>query len=112
MNRLDFNGRTAVVTGGAAGIGFAIAQRLAQSGARVALWDRDDGALDRHHGGRLADVRAGGQHRVEVVREGVEPSKHFGEVWYFVPGTDEIHVCGLTPSAMMRKAIREQGGPR
>ena len=43
---------------------------------------------------------------------GVEPSKHFGEVWYFVPGTDEIHVCGLTPSAMMRKAIREQGGPR
>jgi 2-dehydro-3-deoxy-L-rhamnonate dehydrogenase (NAD+) len=45
MNQLDFNGRTAVVTGGAAGIGYAIAQRLAASGARVALWDRDDGAL-------------------------------------------------------------------
>ena len=45
MNRLDFNNRTAVVTGGAAGIGFAVARRLAASGARVALWDRDGAAL-------------------------------------------------------------------
>jgi 3-oxoacyl-[acyl-carrier protein] reductase len=45
MNALDLKGRTAVVTGGAAGIGFAIAQRLADSGARVALWDRDAAAL-------------------------------------------------------------------
>ena len=37
MNQLDFKGRTAVVTGGAAGIGFAVAQRLVASGARVAL---------------------------------------------------------------------------
>jgi 3-oxoacyl-[acyl-carrier protein] reductase len=46
MNRLDFNKRAAIVTGGAAGIGFAIAKRLASSGARVALWDRDTRALD------------------------------------------------------------------
>jgi 3-oxoacyl-[acyl-carrier protein] reductase len=45
MNQLDLKGRNAVVTGGAAGIGFAIAQRLAASGARVSLWDRDDKAL-------------------------------------------------------------------
>ena len=45
MNSLDLKNRTAVVTGGAAGIGFAIAQRLAASGARVSLWDRDDAAL-------------------------------------------------------------------
>ncbi|MCC6869069.1 MAG: SDR family oxidoreductase [Burkholderiales bacterium] len=45
MNRLDFEGRTAVVTGGAAGIGLAVAQRFVQSGARVALWDRDAQAL-------------------------------------------------------------------
>jgi 2-dehydro-3-deoxy-L-rhamnonate dehydrogenase (NAD+) len=45
MNKLDLNGRTAVVTGGAAGIGFAIAQRLASSGAKVSLWDRDSKAL-------------------------------------------------------------------
>ena len=46
MNQLDMKGRTAVVTGGAAGIGLAIAQRLAASGARLSLWDRDRGALD------------------------------------------------------------------
>ncbi|MBS0321283.1 MAG: SDR family oxidoreductase [Proteobacteria bacterium] len=45
MNQLDFKGRTAVVTGGASGIGFAIAERLTASGARVALWDRDAKAL-------------------------------------------------------------------
>jgi 2-dehydro-3-deoxy-L-rhamnonate dehydrogenase (NAD+) len=45
MNQLDFAGRKAVVTGGAAGIGFAIAQRLVASGATVALWDRDAAAL-------------------------------------------------------------------
>jgi 3-oxoacyl-[acyl-carrier protein] reductase len=46
MNQLDMKERTAVVTGGAAGIGLAIAQRLAGSGARLTLWDRDRGALD------------------------------------------------------------------
>src|SRR5438093_1531744 len=46
MNRLDFENRTAVVTGGAAGIGLAIARRFAASGARVALWDRDARVLD------------------------------------------------------------------
>ena len=45
MNELDFRGRTAVITGGAAGIGFAVAQRLAASGATVAVWDRDEAAL-------------------------------------------------------------------
>ena len=45
MNNLDLKNRNAVVTGGAAGIGFAIAQRLAASGARVSLWDRDEKAL-------------------------------------------------------------------
>ena len=47
MNQLDFKDRTAVITGGAVGIGFAIAQRLAASGARVSLWDRDAVALAR-----------------------------------------------------------------
>lgn len=41
MNDLDFKGRHAVVTGGAAGLGYAIAQRLIQSGGSVTLWDLD-----------------------------------------------------------------------
>ncbi len=41
MNRIDLEGRRAVVTGGAQGIGRAIAGRLLASGAAVSLWDRD-----------------------------------------------------------------------
>ena len=47
MNRLDLEGKRAVVTGAGAGLGLAIAERLAASGARVALWDRDAANLDR-----------------------------------------------------------------
>jgi 2-dehydro-3-deoxy-L-rhamnonate dehydrogenase (NAD+) len=39
MNKLDFAGRNAVVTGGAQGVGAAIVERLKESGARVAIWD-------------------------------------------------------------------------
>jgi len=41
MNQLDFAGRTAIVTGGAQGIGAAIVERLRASGARVQIWDLD-----------------------------------------------------------------------
>jgi 3-oxoacyl-[acyl-carrier protein] reductase len=45
MNQLDLKGRHAVVTGGAAGLGFAITQRLLASGAAVTWWDRDASAM-------------------------------------------------------------------
>ena len=45
MNQLDLKGRHAVITGGAAGIGYAITQRLLASGARVTWWDRDAAAM-------------------------------------------------------------------
>jgi len=41
MNRLDFAGRTAIVTGGMQGIGAAIVKRLKASGAEVVVWDLD-----------------------------------------------------------------------
>lgn len=47
MNRIDLGGRRAVVTGGAQGIGRAIAERLLDSGAAVAIWDHDAAELAR-----------------------------------------------------------------
>jgi 2-dehydro-3-deoxy-L-rhamnonate dehydrogenase (NAD+) len=49
MNQIDLKDRVAIVTGGAQGIGRAVAERLAASGARVAIWDLD---------GKLADEAA------------------------------------------------------
>src|SRR2546425_11749060 len=40
-NKIDLSGRNAVVTGGAQGIGRAIVERFLDSGAAVAIWDRD-----------------------------------------------------------------------
>ena len=41
MNKIDLNEKVAVITGGAQGIGLAIAERMLDSGASVSLWDRD-----------------------------------------------------------------------
>jgi 2-dehydro-3-deoxy-L-rhamnonate dehydrogenase (NAD+) len=45
MNRLDLNGRVAVITGGAQGIGYAVAERFIASGAKAVLWDIDEALL-------------------------------------------------------------------
>lgn len=45
MNQIDLQNRTAIITGGARGIGRAIAERLLASGASVSLWDVDAAAL-------------------------------------------------------------------
>jgi len=57
MNAIDLKNRTAIVTGGARGIGFAIAQRMLASGAAVALWDVDAAALDK----AAAALKSGGR---------------------------------------------------
>jgi 2-dehydro-3-deoxy-L-rhamnonate dehydrogenase (NAD+) len=42
----DFKSRTAVVTGGAQGLGFDIARRFLESGAKVIIWDIDPKMID------------------------------------------------------------------
>lgn len=58
----DLEGRCAVITGGARGIGWATAQRLLRSGARVAIWDIDEAAIAERlweSGGMWSDRLAG-----------------------------------------------------
>jgi len=43
----SLRGQAAVVTGGAQGLGFAIAKRLIEGGARVSLWDKEDQPLKK-----------------------------------------------------------------
>jgi NAD(P)-dependent dehydrogenase (short-subunit alcohol dehydrogenase family) len=47
MNKIDLNGRTAVVTGGAQGFGRAITERFVASGAKVAIWDNDQALAEK-----------------------------------------------------------------
>ena len=61
MNRIDLNGRQAVITGGGQGIGYAIASRFLLCGASVSLWDCDASVLD------TAQKQLGAPDRVSVV---------------------------------------------
>ncbi len=61
MNRYDFTGKVALVTGGASGIGAATAARLLEGGARVGVLDREEVANSFSVTGdisRSADVAA------------------------------------------------------
>ncbi|CAM5220910.1 3-oxoacyl-[acyl-carrier protein] reductase OS=Castellaniella defragrans OX=75697 GN=HNR28_000952 PE=3 SV=1 [Castellaniella defragrans] len=68
-NRYNFSGKHAVVTGGASGIGLAIAHLLSEGGATVSLWDRDARALEQAR----TDFQ-GGQVHVAAVDVGDEAS--------------------------------------
>jgi len=46
MNQIDLQQRIAVITGGARGIGYAIAERMLESGAGVCIWDADANQLE------------------------------------------------------------------
>jgi 3-oxoacyl-[acyl-carrier protein] reductase len=83
MNQFDLNERVAVVTGGAQGIGFSIAQRFLQSGARVAIWDMDREALEHaskalQHDGSLLGVHANIAQRSDIDRAVEESERALG----------------------------------
>jgi NAD(P)-dependent dehydrogenase (short-subunit alcohol dehydrogenase family) len=68
MNTIDLSGRVAVITGGARGIGFATAERILRSGAKVAIWDID-GARAKQSAKELAALGTVSAHVVELTDE-------------------------------------------
>jgi 3-oxoacyl-[acyl-carrier protein] reductase len=68
MNRIDLQGRVAIITGGAQGIGYAIAERMLASGATVALWDSDGEKLAEAKG-TLGQAGRVSTHVVELTSE-------------------------------------------
>ena len=81
MNQIDLQGKTAVITGGARGIGLAVARRLLASGAHCSLWDNDAAALE------TAAKALGDENRVQTVTVNI---------------TDEARVAAATEATRAR----------
>ena len=83
MNTYDLGGRTAVVTGAARGIGYAIAERLLDSGANVMLWDVDtstlSGAAERL-GDRVGAAPVDVTNPEDIESALTEAASHFGGI--------------------------------
>ena len=69
LEKLRLDGRTAFVTGGAQGIGWACADALAEAGARVTIADRDEAATARG----VAELRAKGHAADGVLLDVADP---------------------------------------
>ena len=88
MIKFDLNNRVAVVTGGAQGFGLAITERFIEAGAKVVIWDIDEGAakeaLDKvkseHLTHQIVDVT-----NFEIVNKNLEEvEKKYGKIDIFV----------------------------
>lgn len=58
MNQIDMNDRVVVITGGAQGIGFAVAKRLVASGAKIAIWDLNEALANEGSRALSSDCKA------------------------------------------------------
>jgi 2-dehydro-3-deoxy-L-rhamnonate dehydrogenase (NAD+) len=85
MNVYDLNGRVAIVTGGAQGIGLAVAARILASGGKVSIWDRDTALLNKTVAGLNEPARVQGLTvdiaELAAVEAGIKQAlTHFGKI--------------------------------
>ncbi|TDV37977.1 3-oxoacyl-[acyl-carrier protein] reductase [Paraburkholderia caballeronis] len=113
MNQLDLKNRTMIVTGGARGIGYAVAQRALQSGAAVALWDVDAERLERSRGelaelGQVSAVTVELTDETSVAAAAAETLKRHGAIHALVNSAGITGGNGLTwelPVDVWRRVI-------
>lgn len=105
MKRLE--GKIAVVTGGASGIGKATAARFLEEGASVAIWDMDAGRMDAlretwaTHAGRLRFYKVNTANFAEVEATAEAVRNDFGTVHILVNN------AGITRDASLKKMSPE-----
>jgi 2-dehydro-3-deoxy-L-rhamnonate dehydrogenase (NAD+) len=83
MNKIDLNGRGAIVTGGAQGFGRAITERFVASGASIAIWDSDQPFAERtakEIGGAVMAFKVDVSDLAAVERARDETLKAFGRI--------------------------------
>jgi NAD(P)-dependent dehydrogenase (short-subunit alcohol dehydrogenase family) len=97
MNKIDLKGMNAIVTGGARGIGLAIAQRLLASGARCSLWDMNRDRLEataKSLSGDEVHTAVVDISKPDSVKAAVEATlKHFGSIEILV---NNAGIAGVT----------------
>ncbi len=87
MNKIDLNGRCAVVTGGAQGFGRAITERFVGSGAKVAIWDNDQTLAEKtakEIGAGVTALKVDVTDLAAVEKTRDETLKAFGKIDIFV----------------------------
>ena len=109
---MSLDGQVAVVTGGASGIGAAVAQGLAQDGATVEIFDLENGVdvTDEQSVRRAWDAVVGRHGRVDVLvnNAGIYPHIPFDEItfaqWRHVLATnlDGVFLCSHAVYPVMR----------
>ncbi|MET9920537.1 SDR family NAD(P)-dependent oxidoreductase [Streptomyces sp. NPDC006435] len=85
----EFTGRTALVTGGASGIGLAVAHRLAAGGASVVVADHDEAAARE----AVADLENAGARAAAVAMDVTDPASVESGVRFTVDTFGALHLA-------------------
>ena len=101
MIKFNLNNRVAIITGGAQGFGFAIAERFIGSGAKVIIWDIDENACkkaiskidSKEFTYQIVDVR-----QIKEVETNLkEVEKKFGKIDIFI---NNAGIAGINTSVI------------
>src|ERR1700730_5903619 len=102
---LGLEGKIAVVTGGASGLGQAVARGLVREGARVVLGDRDTAGLERPGAELGGQVRA---ERIDVTRRDEIPALFAACDEAFGPVEILVTCAGIISSASLAEMTEEE----